>query len=226
MSDAVLIVGPHRQIYDLFDPVWSELELEEQRFISTDAAIEVLQSGRPPSAVLVSYPLWDTSLDELLSILGRTLPSERPVPVVVLTSEALIPEIAGLEERGIRVLSEDGEPDALKATLRDLLARARRAHPRFIVRMEVQVGDGSVLRACQTEDISLTGMLIRTSEEFPLGSQVALEFAPHPDEEPLQCRAEVMRYTHPDVEGMCGIGVHFLSFTDDGFERLEAFLSR
>jgi Tfp pilus assembly protein PilZ len=91
--------------------------------------------------------------------------------------------------------------------------------------MAVRVGDGAVLRACQSENISVSGMLIRTSEEFPIGSQVRLEFALTDDDEPLVCLAEVVRYTEPVKEKIRGMGVNFLSFEDDGWSRLEGFLA-
>ena len=225
MGQSIVIVGPHRQVHDLFNPLWAELEIEKQRFGSADAALEVMLSGDPPRAVLVSYPLWDTSLDDLLAAMGRKLTTDQPVPVIVLAQENVLFEAAAYEERGVIVLSEGKEPEELRKALRDLLGQTQRAHPRVIVRMSVQVGTGAVLRACQSEDISLSGMLIRTSEEFPMGSELKLEFALRDDHEPLQCDAEVVRYTQPDAAKIRGMGVHFLSFVEDGRERLEEFLT-
>ena len=225
MGGSVLIVGPYRQVHDLFNPLWSELEMEQQRFTSTEAAVEVIHGGDPPSAVLVSYPLWDSSLDDLLTVLGRTLQGDQPVPVVVVAAESSISEVAALEDRGVIVLSESAPPEDLHRRIRHLFGQSQRGHPRFIVRMAVQVGDGAVLRACQSENISLSGMLIRTSETFPVGSQVDLEFSVGDDDEPLRCRAEVVRYTDPDLETARGMGVHFVSFEEDGQERWEAFLN-
>ena len=71
----------------------------------------------------------------------------------------------------------------------------------------------------------MSGMLIRTSEEFPVGSEIRLEFSVAEDQEPITCQAEVVRYTRPDVEKIRGMGVTFLSFMSDGRQRLEEFLS-
>jgi len=224
MTGSVLILGPNRPVHEVFQPLWRELEFEQQRFNSTDAAIEVIHSGTLPNAIVVSYPLWDSSLEDLLTVIGRSLPSERSIPLVVLAPEASLAEVSPFEERGITILSEDREPDDLCESLRSLLRRGQRAHPRFIVRMAVQVEAAAVLRACQSENISLSGMLIRTSEDFPVGSQVELEFALQDDDEPIQCQAEVVRFTQPGSESIHGMGVRFLSFADDGLERLKAFL--
>ena len=224
MDKSVLIIGPHRQAHDLFNPLWAEMQLEKQRFTSTDAALEMMRGEDPPRAVLVSYPLWDSSLDDLLAAMERALSSNQRVPVVILAPENVLFEVAAFADRGITVLSEGKEPEELCKSLRGLLEPDRRAHPRFNVRMAVRVGAGSVLRACQSEDVSISGMLIRTSEEFPVGSGVRLEFALAEDQEPIACQAEVVRYTQADVAQTRGMGVHFLSFEVNGRERLERFL--
>ena len=224
MDKSVLIIGPHRPAHDEFNSLWSEMEIEKQRFTSADAALQIMQGADPPCAVLVSYPLWDSSLDDLLAAMGRILSDSLSVPIVILAPENVLFEVAAFEDRGITVLSEDKEPDALRKSLRGLLGHMQRAYPRFIVRMAVAVGAGSVLRACQSEDLSLSGMLIRTSEEFPIGSQVRLEFSLTDDQEPIACQAEVVRYTQPDLEKIRGVGVTFLEFEEGGRERLEEFL--
>ena len=226
MGESILIIGPHRQVHDLFNPLWAELDIEKQRFASTEAAIEVLHSGNPPGAILISYPLWDSSVEDILAAMGRILGPEVSVPVVLLAPQDSLFEVAALEDRGVRVLSEGKPPEELRKSMHDLLAHTQRDHPRIIVRMSVQVGAGSVLRACQSEDISLSGMLIRTSEEFPIGADLELEFAPDDEEESIRCQARVMRFTNPENEQTRGMGVRFLSFEDGGQQRLEEFLSR
>jgi len=225
MDRSVLIIGPDRQAHDLFSPLWIEMQAEKQRFSSTEAALETMQVGGLPSVVLVSYPLWDSSLDDLLMGIERVVADNPPVPVVILASEEVFDDVAPFGAEGITVLSEGQDPKELRRALRILLGAEQRAHPRFIVRMAVRVGAGALLRACQSEDISLSGMLLRTSEEFPVGSEIRLEFALAEDEEPIICSAEVVRYTRPEVENIRGMGVTFLTFMGDGKERLEQFLS-
>ena len=225
MHRSVLIIGPGRPAHDLFDPLWSEMQVEKQRFTSTEAALETLHPESLPSMVLVSYPLWDTSLNDLLVAIGRAATDDEPIPVLILAPEGDLAEVVPFETQGISVLSEDQKPEELSRSVRVLMGTEQRVHPRFIVRMAVRVGAGSILRACQSEDISLSGMLIRTSEEFPVGSEIRLEFALAEDQEPITCQAEVVRYTRPDKEKARGMGVTFLSFMEDGRQRLEEFLS-
>jgi len=225
MADSVLFVGPERTAHAVFHPLWTELDLEQYHSSSAEAALEIVRNGDAPRAILVSYPLWDSSLDDLLLALDRVLKGERPGPIVVLAPAASLFEVAGFEDRGVTVLAEDIEPEELRAAVRGLLVRVLRADPRTIVRMAVQVGAGQLLRVCQTEDLSASGMLIRTSEEFPIGSAVKLEFSVLEDEEPIRCKAQVVRYTQPDVEKARGMGVHFLSFEENDQARLENFLA-
>lgn len=225
MSESILIIGPHRQVHDLLNPLWSELEVEKQRFSSTDAAIEVLHGGEPPSAILISYPLWDSTVEHILAEMGKILGPGKEVPVVLLAPQDSLLEATALEDRGVRVLSEGKSPEELRKSMRDLLVYNQRVHPRFIVRMSVRVGAGALLRACQSENVSLSGMLVRTSEEFPIGADLDLEFALTDEEETIRCKARVVRFTDPESEPLRGMGVRFLSFEDDGQRRLEEFLS-
>lgn len=225
MADSVLFVGPEKTAHAVLSPLWAELGLGRHHSSSAEAALEIVRNGGSPGAIFVSYPLWDSSLDDLLLALERVLQDERPGPIVVLAPAASLFEVAGLEDRGVTVLAEDKEPEELRAVIKNLLVRTLRAHPRTIVRMAVEVGAGQILRICQTEDLSASGMLIRTSEEFPLGSAVNLEFSLLEDEEPIRCAARVVRFTQPDVEKARGMGVHFLSFEENGQQRLEDFLN-
>lgn len=224
MVKSVLIIGPHRPTHDWLDPLWQEMEVDKQRFTSTSAALEIMQNGKLPGLVLVSYPLWDSSLDDLLAAMGRFIVGGEPVPVAVLAPEESLLEVAAFEDQRVAVVAEGRDPDDLCKKVRSVMRPSRRAHPRFIVRMAVKVGDGAVLRACQSENMSLSGMLIRTSEKFPVGALVRLTFALPDDEEPLVCQAKVVRYTRPDIEKVRGMAVTFLSFKDEGLDRLEAFL--
>lgn len=224
MADSILFIGPQRPVMETLRPLWQELGFEEHHFTATSAALGVLQDGSPPVAILISYPLWDADLDEVIARLDRTLGRQRCALKVVLAPREALAELSALELSAVSVLLDDADPSELQTAVKKLLDRPQRAHPRFIVRLTVQVGSGQVLRACQSENLSISGMLIRTSEDFPVGSSLSLEFVLPEHDQPIRCQAEVVRYTRPDVEELRGMGVRFLAFSDDGRERLRAFL--
>ena len=122
MGEKVFIVGPHRQAHDLLNPLWSDLQLEKHRFTSAEAALGMMQGEAAPSAILISYPLWDSSLDDLLATMMRILPSDQPVPVVVLAPENALFEVAIYEDQGVTVLSEGRQPEELRQAVVDYRA--------------------------------------------------------------------------------------------------------
>src|SRR5262249_57287484 len=61
--------------------------------------------------------------------------------------------------------------------------------------------------SCQSENISETGMLLRSPEAYPIGTRVRFECTLPGDRSPLRGEAEVVRHTVSEVEQVQGIGV-------------------
>jgi hypothetical protein len=226
MAKSVLIIGPQCQQMETLNPLWDDLGLEQNRFATAAAALEVLRTDSLPRAILISYPLWDIDLGDLLQGVGRVLGEGHRIPISVMASREALHEIDSLTDRGITVLSDGLSSADLVEMVENLLKQLVRASPRFIVRLTVQVGDGKLLRACQSENVSESGMLIRTSEEFPIGSRVRVEFPLPHDQGLIRGEAAVVRHTLPHVEGMRGMGVKFVSFEQNGQEKLKEFLAQ
>ncbi|MEJ2085047.1 MAG: PilZ domain-containing protein [Acidobacteriota bacterium] len=227
MSKLFYLVGPERQILKTFRSVWRETGLETRRYVSGEAALQGIRNEEdPPNGVLITYPLWDTPLGELIRGIRSAESNGHGIPTFVVVPEGSLPEVSSLDDLGVTVLSEAESRSKLGDLVKSELFPVQRAGQRMVVRMEVQLGTGRLLRLCQSENLSISGMLIRTSEKYPIGSTIRFEFVLPDDEEPICGEAQIVRYTHPDVEMVPGIGVRFVSFEDDGQERLERFISR
>jgi uncharacterized protein (TIGR02266 family) len=82
----------------------------------------------------------------------------------------------------------------------------RRAHPRFPLILAVQyVGADTVLD--YTENLSASGLFIRTEREFHLGDRVTLVVSFPQLLEPIELQVEVMRTRAPSLEGPAGVAV-------------------
>ena len=112
----------------------------------------------------------------------------------------------------------------LQAAISRLLLVARRSSLRLMVRIVVNIGEGAALEMAQTENLSETGMLVRTDESYPLGSRLTFEFHMGGDRLPIRGEGTVMRRTTPGRESVRGIGVRFASFERDGAVRLQRYL--
>jgi len=227
MAKVIYLVGPERQILKVFEPLWRDTGLETRRFVSAESAIQDLRSdGDPPQGVLISYPLWDATLGEVVRGIRGAENNGRSVPTFVVVPKGSLAEVSAMDDLGVTVLSEAENRSKLRKNVTEVLFPVQRAGQRIVVRMEVQLGTGRLLRLCQSENLSVSGMLIRTSEKYPIGSTIRFEFVLPEDDEPIRGEAQIVRYTHPDVEMLPGIGVRFLSFEDEGRQRLERFISQ
>ena len=224
MSKSIYLVGPERQVLEIFNPLWGEILFEPRRFVSAESAIDELRDGGRPQGVLISYPLWDATLDELIRGIRSSGRGEESVPTFVVAPESAIPEVGLYEDLGVTILSEEQDGPTLRRRVKEGLLQVPRAAERVVVRMEVHLGNGKLLRLCQCENLSVSGMLIRTSEEYPIGSTVGVEFTLPGDEEPIRGEAQIVRYTEPELESARAMGVRFVSLEESGCERLERFV--
>lgn len=227
MAKVIYLVGPERQILKAFKPLWRDTGLETRRFVSAETAIQELRSeGDPPQGVLISYPLWDATLGEVVRGIRGAATDGQTVPTFVVVPRGSLAEVNSMGDLGVTVLSEAENRSKLRMSVKEALFPVQRAGQRIVIRMEVQLGTGRLLRLCQSENISVSGMLIRTSEKYPIGSTIRFEFMLPEDDEPICGEAQIVRYTHPDVEMLPGIGVRFLSFEGEGRQRLEGFIAQ
>lgn len=77
-----------------------------------------------------------------------------------------------------------------------------------------------------TENISTTGMLVRTDYPYRVGMQLPFELVSPSPGEPIRGVAEVVRSTQADRERCAGVGARFVSFEGSGRERLESVVKK
>ena len=87
------------------------------------------------------------------------------------------------------------------------------------------VGPSSERFIAQTEDISTSGMLILTPKRFAIGTSAVFNLTLSDDSPPIIGLAEVTRHTEPGIDQHEGMGFRFVSFEDDGEERLRRHLA-
>jgi len=149
----------------------------------------------------------------------------RSVGLVLLVKEALEREAGHYVGRGAnRVLPLSELTERLPAAITELGAVSERTRVR--VPVEVDLDDGRRNETWQSENVSATGMLLRTPTSVPAGSEVDLHFTLPGDDLPIHVRAHVIRGTTFAREDFTGLAVRFLSFVGEGQHRLEMLLRR
>lgn len=167
--------------------------------------------------IVVAYPPNDLSseeffagLDEALALLGNT-------KVVLLADERFLKQIEPHLDRRHLLLSPSWSPVLLRRYILSLVPTEMRCSPRLMLRLEVELGTGPKLWMCQTENISESGMLVRTNQLLLVGAEVRVAIMLPICEDPIKIKAEVVRHTNPKLETIRGVGLRFLEL--DGAER-------
>ena len=98
----------------------------------------------------------------------------------------------------------------------------RRRAPRFIVSLTLTVllSEGEAHYVAETENMSDTGLCLRSERVFPVGTQLRLVFGRPPELPPLIAKG-IVRWS----EGGKGVGVEFTSMSPDDQQALLRFVS-
>jgi hypothetical protein len=222
---SVLAVNIDAELFAKLAPLLDRVEFEVDRFPRAAGAVELL-SRVALDVLLVGYPLPDLPMQELLDSVRAEGSPCRQSPLLLIAHRD---ELSGAERfigRGANRVVAAEEPSAeLQKEISRLLAVAPRSSLRTMVRMVVNIGEGAALEMAQSENLSATGMLVRTGEIYPLGSRLSFEFHLGRDPLPVRGEGEVVRHTLPGREGgVRGVGVRFVSFERDGLVRLQRAL--
>lgn len=222
----VLVVGVDQDTFDAVAPVLGREAFDVDRFPSAEGALELLALV-PFDVILVGFPLDGMVNGDFLDrIRGRVGESACVRSAVVLLAESQDLEKAEkLVGAGAnRVLVRGREHGELQNAVAGLLGVAQRVSVRIMARVEVAVATGHTAVLCQTENVSQTGMLLRTDRQLALGSKVGFEFLPPGLADPIRGKAQVVRHASLGREGVMGVGLRFLEVSSADQRRLDAFV--
>jgi CheY-like chemotaxis protein len=221
--EAALLVGPLQEDH-----------IEAIRTLLEPAGIVVL--AEPSHVVALDRIAW-FPFAYIISSLPAVAPIEfldtvraagslcRNAGLVLLVNDNQEEEASTYIGRGAnRVIPISGLGMQLPLVISELGVVSERTKVSLVV--EADLEEGQLSEVWQSENISVTGMLLRTSSEQIEGSEVLLHFSLPGDDLPIHVQAEVVRRTTFAREDFTGAGVRFLSFVGEGLHRLELFLRR
>jgi CheY-like chemotaxis protein/Tfp pilus assembly protein PilZ len=181
----------------------------------------------PFDAVVTAHPLPDMSSHEFIAAVRAPGSLCRQTALVVVApSEHRDEATRLLSEGGNRLVALEDGPSKVAETVRALLQVKPRFSVRAASRLKVQLPMGNMLLLCQTENISVSGMLVRTDQDYPLGTMLAFELRIPGENAPVRGYGVVVRHANSSRERIDGIGVRFSSFEPGDKGRLESQLSK
>lgn len=221
----VLVIGVNPEEFGRVAPFLARDAFDVDRFPSGSGALE-LTALVSIEVLLVRYPLPDMDLGVFLQAVRQPESKCMTSPILLLADAAAATEAEAYIGRGAnRVLHLEAAEDDLQATVSSLLAVAPRKDARFLARMEIKLGGAKDMILCQTENMSASGMLIKTERRYDKGTKIDFEFSLPEDIRPISGVAEVVRQTMVGRDKVGGIGMRFLSFAGDSQRRFESYVN-
>lgn len=219
----VLAVGVTPTEFDRMVPFLARQSFDVDRFPSAVGALE-LTSQVPFEMLLVRYPLPDMQIETFLQEVRRPESPCLHSSLLVLTSAELEAQAQRFIGMGAnRTVNLEASEAEIQQSVSSVLHVAPRKAARFLARFEIKIGDAKDMMICQTENLSASGMLIRTNQRYQIGTQVEFEFQIPDDSRPVRGKAEVVRHTHAGRDSVGGIGMRFVSFAGDSQHRFEQY---
>jgi len=223
----VVVAGRAGEALDMLLSVLEKHSVRFHRLPEGEAVVKTIREMPLVDLVLITYPLPDMKFGDFMAAIKEAVPPVRPPQVVVIVTKEDAKDVAGFVNRGVQVLPAHLQPSHLERLVAKYLRKAPRPALRIMVGMGVSLGGvGKVLRMAQAANVSTSGMLIRTNEEFPLGSAISLEFTLPGAHEPIRAEATVVRHTDPDREQIRGLGLKFVDIAPSHKNRLEEYLQQ
>ncbi|HPS77892.1 MAG TPA: hypothetical protein PLS53_07045 [Thermoanaerobaculaceae bacterium] len=220
----LLVIGEKIEPLERVLPLLRRAEVTAQRVYTLGGARTLLQKERF-DLIIAHYPDSGLSLTELVDAVRAKDSACRTSGLLVVAEPPQAAEVGSLLGRGVnRVVETTGHVDRLLDAIADLLAVAPRRFLRSVIQLDIWVGFGVKRILTVTENVSLSGMLVRGGREFGLGTKLHFELLLPHQTPPIRGDILVVRHTDRLREGVEGFGGRVLSFVGDGDGRLRAFL--
>ncbi len=222
----VLVIGVSPEEFGRVAPFLGRDAFDVDRFPSGSGALE-LTAQVSIEVLMVRYPLPDMDLGAFLQAVRQPDSKCLQSPILLLADATTGAEADAYVGRGAnRALRVEDAEEELQAIVSGLLVVAPRKAARFLARLEIKLGGTNDMILCQTENLSASGMLIRTDRRYDRGTRFDFEFSLPDDPRPINGLAEVVRQTMIGRDQVGGIGVRFLSFSGDSKRRFESYLQQ
>ncbi len=220
----ILTIILSRELFDKLKPFLSREALDISTVTNGKGSLVLLRNLQF-SLIVMEHPLPDMELPALLSEIRGPESRCRETPVLVLTRED--PEVlaGSLDDPNSTCHTLHASTDELLMLTANRLGVAARRASRLFVQIKVELGAAQMLRACQSVNISESGLLLRTERPLPLETEVDLKFSLPYNTRSIQARGRVVRYTDRDAEGLVGLAVHFENIGGEDRAAISTFIA-
>jgi len=222
----VLIVGADKNAMGRIAPMLRRAEFSVHTADPSPVVFDLVL-GTSFELVLVSYPLRELALDDLMESLRREGSWCQKAALVLLAEPEHLDDALALVDLGAnRAISLDWPESRLQQAIGDLLEVAPRISLRVLVHLKVEITDQSKRALYQTVNISRSGMLLRGDDGLNPGTRFSFFFGIPDGRRLVEGTGEVVRRTNSMREGTTGLGIRFIRIAGEGGDQLESFVTR
>ena len=221
----VLVMGSGSARLAASAPTLEREGIEVDRMSSPESALELARHVRFDLALLDFPPSGIAVRDLAQGLVDAGLPDHRTHVVLIASPDKIEEARAHVGPAVDAVLSATTPPENFARILFAILGAPPRVGIRVPVRLELSLEEGPSLVFRQTEDLSATGMLVRTPSVLPVGTDVSFRLDLPGDRSSIEGRAQVVRHVlDADTRTARATGMRFVSLRGDGEARLRSFL--
>lgn len=220
----ILAAGLERRAFERIAPEIRREALKVDWVATPEAGAALALKDRYDLIIMDAEPC-DWPLTKVVSEFRSANSLSSEAAIMVLSEPEHVDAAQELKNRGVnRVMLITDPPDVIREQLLGLLDVAPRTSVRLPINLEtVQRNTGGEL-FCQTENLSTSGMFIRTRHRPEIGSTVAFKIHLAGGGGTIVGRGEIVRHSSPHKEGIDGVAVRFITFGSTGSLKLHDYL--
>jgi CheY-like chemotaxis protein len=221
---SVLLIGVGDGQAATIREILARADVFAERIADPNEALDLARQ-LPFDAAVIAYPLLHGDLHTLLRGLRQSSSPSRHAAVLLLAPQSSLANAREYVGKGVnRVVCDDEPEQILQGAVAELLGVAPRIPLRVPLRLEATLDKGVWRSLCQTENVSVTGMLVRTPQAFPEGTALRFEITLPNDVAPLRGEGVVVRQADYLRERVHGVGVRLMSFDEKGQRRYQSYI--
>jgi hypothetical protein len=212
---------------DFYDSIRSSCKRFVDRFdrVANAQRARVFATNNYYSLIVTQHPLEGLDNQTLLASLRSSSSLCRNSPILSFSDDPA--ELAALQAIGGALresLPMDSTSFDIGQAIIRLMSMSVRSPLEILVHIVVNKDGKRQLLACQTKNISSTGMLLRTTNELPPNTKLDFSFNLPDNENTIQGTAKVVRKVFPKSERVEGMGVLFTNLDGESSKSITDFV--
>jgi hypothetical protein len=189
-----------------------------------EAGVSLARKSRYDVIIMDAEPC-DWPLEKVVHELRAPGSPSRDAAILILAEPDQVDAARALKSHGVnRIMLVSDPPEIIREQMTTLLDVSPRATVRLPTNLESALGNTGRELFCQTENLSMSGMLVKTRHRPQLGSTVVFKIDLSDPVGTIFGRGELVRHATPEQGKVDGVGIKFLSFASDGAQKLQEYL--